>query len=55
MLHPRLPKHEVICPGVPAAKLWLENFFEEQEEDGETKQRERSKMRRRKRNEEEDE
>ena len=27
--------HEVICSGVPAAKLWLENFFEELEEDGE--------------------
>ena len=35
MLHPKLPKHEVICPDVPAAKLWLENFFEELEEDGE--------------------
>lgn len=34
-MHPKLPKHEVICPGVPAAKLWLENFFEELEEDGE--------------------
>ena len=28
--------HEVICSGVPAAKLWLENFFEELEEDGES-------------------
>ena len=27
--------HAVICPSVPAAKLWLENFFEELEEDGE--------------------
>ena len=35
MAHPRLAKHAVICPSVPAAKLWLENFFEELEEDGE--------------------
>ena len=27
--------HAVICPSVPAAKLWLENFFEELDEDGE--------------------
>ena len=35
MEHPKLVKHAVICPSVPAAKLWLENYFEELEEDGE--------------------
>ena len=35
MEHPKLAKHAVICPSVPAAKLWLENYFEELEEDGE--------------------
>ena len=28
--------HEVICPGVPAAKLWLENFYEEEGEEEES-------------------
>ena len=35
MAHPKLAMHAVICPSVPAAKLWLENFYEELEEDGE--------------------
>merc|ERR1719470_752238 len=35
MKHPKLTKHAVICPSVPAAKLWLENYYEELEEDGE--------------------
>ena len=35
MEHPKLAKHAVICPSVPAAKLWLENYYEELEEDGE--------------------
>ena len=34
MAHPKLAMHAVICPSVPAAKLWLENFYEELEEDG---------------------
>ena len=35
MEHPKLAKHAVICPSVPAAKLWLENYYEELEEDRE--------------------
>ena len=39
MEHPKLVKHAVICPSVPAAKLWLENYFEELEEDGEEEEK----------------
>ena len=39
MEHPKLAKHAVICPSVPAAKLWLENYFEELEEDGEEEEK----------------
>ena len=39
MEHPKLAKHAVICPSVPAAKLWLENYYEELEEDGEEEEK----------------
>jgi hypothetical protein len=28
LAHPRLVDHAVICPSVPAARLWLENYYE---------------------------
>ena len=39
MEHPKLAMHAVICPSVPAAKLWLENYYEELEEDGEEEEK----------------
>ena len=44
MEHPKLAKHAVICPSVPAAKLWLENYYEELEEDGEEEENTLDKM-----------
>ena len=38
LAHPSLPDHAVICPSVPAAKLWLENYFEEAAENPDEEQ-----------------
>ena len=34
LVQPGLPQHAVICPSVPAAKLWLEHFHEEAADEG---------------------